>query len=464
MDHKIFGFLFRFISGSENLNHWTRSSFSNNSSRAMFRQLARHLHTVGRSSTTHFGITTTNNTSRLLTTASSSFKSNLLRGSISTINNNNTISTSTTYRSFSFLPTQPSFATPPSNAILEEEESDTNTEITTPTASSLPSNLTLEANDDLVSTETTTPSSLDSTEVKEVEELSSTETTSSADTTAATEPEEMIEEVSIDVKDPIEMEKTAQEWRKKWSMNIKGKNETGDGPYVPPLPWCEFEEVEFTAKTKALMMSAGFTAPTPIQAQAWPVCMEGRDIVSVSRTGSGKTLGFLLPIFQKIRPSVRSMKPARRAKNNKRYNRNDRHVQDGEPPQALILAPTRELAVQIEKEVRIYGRSQGVRSVAVFGGDSKYRQIQEIQRSSPQVICATPGRLQDLCDMGALKLSNITTLVLDEADLMLDMGFKPQLEQILKYMPQQKNKNNYYSEDEEEQDSDKPGRHTYMFR
>ena len=463
MDHKIFGFLFQ-ISGSENLNHWTRSSFSNNSSRAMFRQLARHLHTVGRSSTTHFGITTTNNTSRLLTTASSSFKSNLLRGSISTINNNNTISTSTTYRSFSFLPTQPSFATPPSNAILEEEESDTNTEITTPTASSLPSNLTLEANDDLVSTETTTPSSLDSTEVKEVEELSSTETTSSADTTAATEPEEMIEEVSIDVKDPIEMEKTAQEWRKKWSMNIKGKNETGDGPYVPPLPWCEFEEVEFTAKTKALMMSAGFTAPTPIQAQAWPVCMEGRDIVSVSRTGSGKTLGFLLPIFQKIRPSVRSMKPARRAKNNKRYNRNDRHVQDGEPPQALILAPTRELAVQIEKEVRIYGRSQGVRSVAVFGGDSKYRQIQEIQRSSPQVICATPGRLQDLCDMGALKLSNITTLVLDEADLMLDMGFKPQLEQILKYMPQQKNKNNYYSEDEEEQDSDKPGRHTYMFR
>ena len=434
----------------------------------MFRQLARHLHTVGRSSTTNFGITTTNNTSRLLTTASSSFKSNLLRGSISTINNNNTISTSTTYRSFSFLPTQPSFATPPSNAILEEEESDTNTEITTPTASSLPSNLTLEANDDLVSTETTTPSSLDSTEevteVKEVEELSSTETTSSADTTAATEPEEMIEEVSIDVKDPIEMEKTAQEWRKKWSMNIKGKNETGDGPYVPPLPWCEFEEVEFTAKTKALMMSAGFTAPTPIQAQAWPVCMEGRDIVSVSRTGSGKTLGFLLPIFQKIRPSVRSMKPARRAKNNKRYNRNDRHVQDGEPPQALILAPTRELAVQIEKEVRIYGRSQGVRSVAVFGGDSKYRQIQEIQRSSPQVICATPGRLQDLCDMGALKLSNITTLVLDEADLMLDMGFKPQLEQILKYMPQQKNKNNYYSEDEEEQDSDKPGRHTYMFR
>ena len=463
MDHKIFGFLFQ-ISGSENLNHWTRSSFSNNSSRAMFRQLARHLHTVGRSSTTHFGITTTNNTSRLLTTASSSFKSNLLRGSISTINNNNSISTSTTYRSFSFLPTQPSFATPPSNAILEEEESDTNTEITTPTASSLPSNLTLEANDDLVSTETTTPSSLDSTEVKEVEELSSTETTSSADTTAATEPEEMIEEVSIDVKDPIEMEKTAQEWRKKWSMNIKGKNETGDGPYVPPLPWCEFEEVEFTAKTKALMMSAGFTAPTPIQAQAWPVCMEGRDIVSVSRTGSGKTLGFLLPIFQKIRPSVRSMKPARRAKNNKRYNRNDRHVQDGEPPQALILAPTRELAVQIEKEVRIYGRSQGVRSVAVFGGDSKYRQIQEIQRSSPQVICATPGRLQDLCDMGALKLSNITTLVLDEADLMLDMGFKPQLEQILKYMPQQKNKNNYYSEDEEEQDSDKPGRHTYMFR
>jgi superfamily II DNA/RNA helicase len=93
--------------------------------------------------------------------------------------------------------------------------------------------------------------------------------------------------------------------------------------------------------------------------------MEGRDIISVSRTGSGKTLGFLLPIFEAIRPSVRSMQPQRRKRRNKRDGTNDRFVHDREPPQALVLAPTRELAVQIEQECRIFGRQQGVRSVAM---------------------------------------------------------------------------------------------------
>ena len=233
-----------------------------------------------------------------------------------------------------------------------------------------------------------------------------------------------------------------QAWRKEWQMEVKGTGETEDGqmkgPYSAPRPWYSFQnDVKFTDRTTALLLSQGFEHPTPIQSQAWPVCMEGRDIISVSRTGSGKTLGFLLPIFQRIRPSVRSMKPQKRKKRNQQNNRNDRFVGDREPPQALVLAPTRELAVQIEKECRTFGRQQGVRSVAVYGGASKGKQMDVLRNQSPQIIVATPGRLQDLCEYGAVNLSKIQMVVLDEADLMLDMGFKPQLESLLRFMPKQ---------------------------
>jgi len=202
-------------------------------------------------------------------------------------------------------------------------------------------------------------------------------------------------------------------WRDEWCMEIGGVHPSGKGKYVPPQPWRTFDDVGFTPRTKALLMSAGFTEPTPIQAQAWPVCLERRDIVSVSRTGSGKTLGFLLPIFEQIRPSVRSMQLAKAQRGKQprggdrgggrggrggrgggrgggRNQRDNSPQYERAPPAALVLAPTRELAVQIEKEIRIFGAQQGIRSVAVYGGDSKFRQMDALRRAQPQVIVATP--------------------------------------------------------------------------
>jgi len=156
--------------------------------------------------------------------------------------------------------------------------------------------------------------------------------------------------------------------------------------------------------------SLGYTEPTPIQRQAIPVVLSGQDLIGCAETGTGKTAAFLLPIIQKIterqRPGVR----------------------------VLVLAPTRELAIQIEKNYGELNRTKANRSVTVIGGANIRTQISSLRRGAA-VLIATPGRLLDLTERGAVNLSSVEVLVLDEADRMLDMGFLPAIRRVLAMLP-----------------------------
>ncbi len=159
--------------------------------------------------------------------------------------------------------------------------------------------------------------------------------------------------------------------------------------------------------------SLGYTEPTPIQLQAIPVVLSGQDLIGCAETGTGKTAAFLLPIIQRI---TEKAKPGVRV---------------------LVLAPTRELASQIEKNYNELNRVKGNRSVIIIGGASARTQIADLRRGVAVVI-ATPGRLLDLVERGAVNLSLIEVLVLDEADRMLDMGFLPAIRRILAMLPAKK--------------------------
>ncbi len=152
----------------------------------------------------------------------------------------------------------------------------------------------------------------------------------------------------------------------------------------------------------------GFTKPTPIQEQAIPVILNGGDVIGTAETGTGKTAAFLLPVLQKI---------------NKRPGTS-----------VLILAPTRELAVQIDAECRKFV-PKGITCAAVIGGTGYGRQTQAI-RNGVNILIATPGRLIDFMDQGMVKFNHLTTLILDEADRMLDMGFLPAIRRIAKACPE----------------------------
>ena len=156
--------------------------------------------------------------------------------------------------------------------------------------------------------------------------------------------------------------------------------------------------------------SLGYTEPTPIQRQAIPVVLEGRDLIGCAETGTGKTAAFLLPIIQKL--SERALPGVR----------------------VLVLAPTRELAAQIQKNYTELNRVKNNRSVTLIGGANMRTQIADLRRGAAVVI-ATPGRLLDLTERGALNLSTVQTLVLDEADRMLDMGFLPAIRRVLSLIP-----------------------------
>ena len=156
--------------------------------------------------------------------------------------------------------------------------------------------------------------------------------------------------------------------------------------------------------------SLGYTEPTPIQLQAIPVVLEGRDLIGCAETGTGKTAAFLLPIIQKL--SERALPGVR----------------------VLVLAPTRELAAQIQQNYTELNRVKNNRSVTLIGGANMRTQIADLRRGAAVVI-ATPGRLLDLTERGALNLSTVQTLVLDEADRMLDMGFLPAIRRVLSLIP-----------------------------
>ena len=157
----------------------------------------------------------------------------------------------------------------------------------------------------------------------------------------------------------------------------------------------------------------GYTTPTPIQLQAIPLVLEGRDLLAAAQTGTGKTAAFVLPILQKL--------AAGRAV----------------PPRALILVPTRELAAQVADSVQAYGRHLHQRSAVIFGGVGIYPQIEKLRRGV-DLIVATPGRLLDHLQQRTVDLSGIETLVLDEADRMLDMGFIRDIRRLIAVLPKQR--------------------------
>lgn len=183
----------------------------------------------------------------------------------------------------------------------------------------------------------------------------------------------------------------------------------GDGEV--PKPFTTFNSCGFPKPIMATLFSLGFAAPTPIQAYCWPVAGGGRDVVGIAKTGSGKTLAFLLPPFTTFLGS-----------------------RPGYGPNMLVMAPTRELACQIQLEAERFGKRVGIYSVCVYGGAPRGPQLREL-RAGAHLVVGTPGRLNDYLEGGELTLENCKNLVLDEADRMLDMGFEPQIRTLIKAIP-----------------------------
>ena len=164
----------------------------------------------------------------------------------------------------------------------------------------------------------------------------------------------------------------------------------------------------------------GYTHPTPIQAQAIPIVLQGRDVMGAAQTGTGKTASFSLPIIQNLLPSAsNSMSPARH------------------PVRALVLTPTRELAVQVAENVAAYSKHTPLRSVVVFGGMDMKPQTEALRRGV-EIVIATPGRLLDHVEQKNISLGQVQMLVMDEADRMLDMGFLPDLQRIINLLPKER--------------------------
>lgn len=173
----------------------------------------------------------------------------------------------------------------------------------------------------------------------------------------------------------------------------------------------KFDQFSLDPRINAGIQATGYTTPTPIQQQAIPLILAGRDVLGLAQTGTGKTAAFILPILQRL------------TKGQLRY------------PRALILAPTRELAEQIHQTALELGRQTRIRSVTVYGGVGKGPQINALKRGA-EIVVACPGRLLDLMGEGNINLSQVEVLVLDEADRMCDMGFLPDIRRILKQLPQ----------------------------
>lgn len=180
-----------------------------------------------------------------------------------------------------------------------------------------------------------------------------------------------------------------------------------------------FQELVLTEIISNNIQLARYTIPTPVQKYAIPIILDGRDLMACAQTGSGKTAAFLLPILNRIfssgAPNFPQTRPGGRMK---------------QYPLALILAPTRELALQIYEEACKFAYRSKVRPCVVYGGAEPYLQMKELDRGC-HLLVATPGRLLDMADRGKISLEMIQYLVLDEADRMLDMGFEPQISRIV---------------------------------
>ncbi len=174
-----------------------------------------------------------------------------------------------------------------------------------------------------------------------------------------------------------------------------------------------FEQLGLIDPIQKALREVGFSTATSIQEQTIPIILDGRDIIGCAQTGTGKTAAFALPILQSLYPSLHD--------NNRK-------------PQVLVLAPTRELAIQIEQNIGLYAKYTSLRHTVIFGGVSQVKQVEQLRRGV-DIIVATPGRLLDLLNQKVVTLQKVKFLVLDEADTMLDMGFIHDIKNILKQVP-----------------------------
>jgi len=182
----------------------------------------------------------------------------------------------------------------------------------------------------------------------------------------------------------------------------------------------QFDGLGLAPSLLQAVVDTGYTTPTPIQAKAIPLALQGLDLMAGAQTGTGKTAAFALPILQKLLPfASSSTSPAKH------------------PIRALVLAPTRELAIQVEESVKAYAKHTPLKSLVVFGGVDIKTQTPHL-KTGVEILVATPGRLLDHIEQKTLSLSQVQILVLDEADRMLDMGFMPDLKRILALLPKQR--------------------------
>lgn len=179
----------------------------------------------------------------------------------------------------------------------------------------------------------------------------------------------------------------------------------------------EFTSLGISAPILKALNDRSYKKPTPIQAQTIPCALEGKDILGLAQTGTGKTASFAIPILQKLADS--------------KFDKNKRLIR------SLILTPTRELAIQIDESFREYGKYLSLKTLVIYGGIGQGKQVSALQRGV-DILVATPGRLLDLMNQGFISLKDIEIFTLDEADRMLDMGFIHDINKILKVLPQQK--------------------------
>ncbi|XP_062976821.1 probable ATP-dependent RNA helicase DDX46 isoform X2 [Elgaria multicarinata webbii] len=207
-----------------------------------------------------------------------------------------------------------------------------------------------------------------------------------------------------------ELAKMTQEEVTAYRLEMEGISVKGKGCPKPIKTWVQ---CGISMKILNSLKKHGYEKPTPIQAQAIPAIMSGRDLIGIAKTGSGKTIAFLLPMFRHIM--------------------DQRQLEEGEGPIAVIMTPTRELALQITKECKKFSKTLGVRVVCVYGGTGISEQIAELKRGAEIIVC-TPGRMIDMLAANNGRVTNlrrVTYVVLDEADRMFDMGFEPQVMRIV---------------------------------
>jgi ATP-dependent RNA helicase RhlE len=198
----------------------------------------------------------------------------------------------------------------------------------------------------------------------------------------------------------------------------------------------EFAYLELIPSLISALNEVGYVKPTPIQSQAIPIVLNGRDLLGCAQTGTGKTAAFALPILQRFNNDL--------DKKDKIYFKRNSNTKIERPIKVLVLTPTRELAIQVKDSFNIYGKYTQVKSTVIYGGVGQDLQVQALKRGV-DVIVATPGRLLDLMAQGYINLGHVEVLVLDEADRMLDMGFIPDVRRIIKKVPNKNRQTLFFS-------------------